>query len=138
MQMIPLLLVPSKLEKHMTKICEWLLHNFLKANVKRFHLSLNRFVEETINVENFTIKWSYAEVFWGITIDSNLSFSEHVTYLCATAHHKSYALSHVSKDISIKSVVYLWSHSIFPNSVTALRGINNKINHIHERALRIA
>ena len=86
----------------MGKISEWFLHNCLKANAKKFHLFLSPFVDKAINIENFTIKSSSAEVLLGVTIDSNLSFSEHVTYLCATANRKLHALSCVSKYISFK------------------------------------
>ena len=92
----------GELEKHMTKISEWFLHNYLKTNAKKFHLFLSPFVCRVFNIENFTIRSSYAEVILGVTIDSNLSFSEHVTYLCATANRKLHALSRVSKYISLK------------------------------------
>ena len=77
----------------MAKISEWFLHNCLKANAKTFHLFLSPFVDKAINIENFTIKSSYAEVLFGVTIDSNLSFSEHVTYLYAGANRKLHDLS---------------------------------------------
>ena len=77
----------------MAKISEWFLHNCLKANAKTFHLFLSPFVDKAINIENFTIKSSYAEVLLGVTIDSNLSFSEHVTYLYAGANRKLHDLS---------------------------------------------
>ena len=64
------------------------LHNCLKANAKKFHPFLSPFVDKAINREIFAIKSSYAEVFLGVTIDINLSFSEHVTYLSATANRK--------------------------------------------------
>ena len=84
--------IHGELEKHMGKISEWFLHNYLKANAKKFYLFLNPFLGKVINTENFTIRSSYAEVLLGVTIDSNLSYSEHVTYLCATANHKLHAL----------------------------------------------
>ena len=87
----------GELEKHMTKISEWYLYNCLKANVKKFQFSFSPFVEKAINIENFTIKSSDTEVLLGITIDSNLSFSEYVTYLCATVNRKLHALSRFSK-----------------------------------------
>ena len=83
----------------MAKISEWFLHNCLKANANKFLLFLRPFVD---NIENFTIKSSYAEVLLGVTIDSNLSFSEHVIYLCASANRKLHTLSRVSKYISLK------------------------------------
>ena len=80
MQMIPILLFTGKifdeilgeLEKHMAKISEWFLHNYLNANAKKFHLFLSSFVDKAINIGNFTTKSSYAEVHLGVTTDSNL------------------------------------------------------------------
>ena len=66
-------------EKDMAKISEWFLHNCLKANAMKFHLFLSPCVVKAISIENFTIKFSCAEVLLGVTIDSNLGFSEHVT-----------------------------------------------------------
>ena len=87
----------DELEKHMTKISEWYLYNCLNANAKKFQFSFIRFVEKAIKIENFIIKLSYAEVLLGITTDSKLSFSEYVTYLCATVNRKLHALSRFSK-----------------------------------------
>ena len=80
MQMIPILLFMGKifdeilgeLEKHMAKISEWFLHNYLKANAKKFHLFLSPFVDKAINIGNFIIKSGHAEVLLGVTSDSNL------------------------------------------------------------------
>ena len=83
-------------------------------------------------------------VLLGVTIDNNLSFSEHVTYLCATANRKLHALSRASKDISLKKHRTLMKSFIISQfSYCPLiwmrhsRRLNNKINHIHGRALRI-
>ena len=81
----------------MAKISEWFLHNCLKANAKKFHLFLSPFVDKATDIENFTIKSSYAEVLLGVTIAINLSFGEHVTYSCATVNRKLHALSRISK-----------------------------------------
>ena len=128
----------------MAKISEWFLHNCLKANAKKFHLFLSPFVDKAINIKNFTKKSSYAEFLLGVTIDCNLSFSEHVKYLCATVNCKLHALSRVSKYISLKKRhIHMKSFIISQFSycpliwMTHSRGLNNKINHIHERALRI-
>ena len=64
----------------MAKIFEWFLHNCLKANAKKLYLFLTPFVGKIKNIENFTIKSSYAEVLLGVRININLGFSEHVTY----------------------------------------------------------
>ena len=62
----------GELEKHMAKISEWFLHNYLNANAKKCHLFLSSFVDKAINIGNFTTKSSYAEVHLGVTTDSNL------------------------------------------------------------------
>ena len=128
----------GELEKHMAKISEWFLHNHLKANANKFHLFLSPFVDKGINIENQTIKCSYAEVLLGVTIDSNLSFTEHVTYLCAIVNRKLHALLCVSKYISLKKRCILMKYFIITQFsycpliwMTHSRGLNNKINHIH-------
>ena len=65
------------------------------------------FVGKAINIENLTIKSSYAEVLLRVTIDSKLSFSEHVKHLCATANCKLNTLSSVSKYISFRNRLIL-------------------------------
>ena len=90
------------------------------------------------------MKSSYAEVLLGVTIDSNLSFSEHVTYLCGTANRKLRALLRVSKNIGLKKrriLMKLFIISRFSHCpliwMTHSKGLNNKINQIHERELPI-
>ena len=116
---------------------QWFLH---KANGKHFHLIL--FICKAINIENFTIKSSYAEVLLGVTFDSNLSFREHVR-IFATANGKLHALSRVCKYIShrkcrmlMKSLI-ISQFSYYPLIWMTHTLINNKIKHTHERALRI-
>ena len=82
----------GELQKYMTKICEWFLHNRLKTNANKFHLFLDSFIDKAISIKNFDIKSRYAEINLGVTIDTNLSFSEHATYLCLTANRKLHAL----------------------------------------------
>ena len=85
--------------------------------------------------------------FWELQLTvtySNLRFSEQVTYLCATSNRKLHALSRVSKYISLNKRRILMKSFIISQfsyyplvCMTHSRGFNNKINHIHERALRI-
>ena len=88
-----------------------------EAIAKKFHLFWSPFVDKAINTPNFTTTSRYAETLLGITIDSNLGFSERIMYLFVSANRKLHALSSVSVYISVKSVVCLWSHSLFPNSI---------------------
>ena len=80
----------------------------------------------------------------GVEIDRTLSFDEHITSLCRKAGKKLYVLARLShfmctnkKRILMKAFIesqfsycpLIWMfHS---------RSVNNKINHLHERSLRI-
>ena len=85
--------------------------------------------------------------FWELQLTatySNLSFSEHVTYLCANSNRKLHALPRVSKYISLNKRRLLMKSFIISKfsycpliCMTHSGGFNNKINHIQERALRI-
>ena len=102
----------GELENQMAKTSEYFLLIFLKANGQHFHLFLILFVDKVTNIENFIIKLSYSEVLLGVTFDSNLRFSEHVTCLCATANRKLYALTRVCKYISLKKCPILMKSPI--------------------------
>ena len=80
----------------------------------------------------------------GVEIDRTLSFDEHITSLCRKAGKKLYVLARLShfmctnkKRVLMKAFIesqfsycpLIWMfHS---------RSVNNKINHLHERSLRI-
>ena len=134
----------GELEIHMVKISEWFLHNCYKSSTTKFYLFLSPFFDKTTNIENFNIKCSYAEIFLGVINDNNLSFSEHVTYLCATDNRKLHALSRVSKYISLKKGRILMKSFISSQFsycsltwVTHSRGLNKRNSHIQDRALCI-
>ena len=80
-----------------------MVYNRLKTIAKKFHLFLSPFVDKAINIEDFTLKTSYAEVLLEVT---------RLTVYCIL-----HVLSHVSKYISF---VYLWSQSLSLSSGTAL------------------
>ena len=118
--------------------------NNLRANAGKFHLFLSPYEDQTITVKNFVIKSSGVEELLGVTIYSNLNFKEHVLSLCKKANRKLYALSRVSKYMTLnKRRILMKSFIISRFNYCPLiwmiqnRGLNNKINHIHERALRV-
>ena len=95
-------------------------------------------------IDGLPIDSSKTEVLLGITIDHELKFDDHVNRLCKKASTKLNALARIApfmnvskKRIIMKSFIesqfgycpLIWMfHS---------RGLNNKINSTHERALRI-
>ena len=98
----------------------------------------------TAVIDGLPIVSSKTEVLLGITIDHELKFDDHVNRLCKKSSLKLNALDRIApfmnvskKRIIMKSFIesqfgycpLIWMfHS---------RGLNNKINRIHERALRI-
>ena len=95
-------------------------------------------------VENYTIKWSGVEQLLWVTIDSNLNCKEHILFLCKKANRKLHALSRVSKYRTLnKRRILMKSFIISQFNYYPLirmmhnRALNNKFNHIHEKALRI-
>ena len=92
-----------------------------------------------------TLIWeSSKEKLLGVTIDKNLNFNEHVLTLCRKAGRKVTALSRLVKFMPFfKRRILLKTFIESQFSYCPLiwmfhsRKLNHKINHIHERALRL-
>ena len=133
-----------KLESTLSDISQWFMNNNLKANAAKFHIFLSPHEDQMITIENQIIKSSGVEELLGVTIDSKLNFKEHILSLCKKANCKLHAHSRVSKYMTLnKRRILMKSFIISQFNYCSLiwmmhnRGLNNKINHIHERALRI-
>ena len=87
-----------------------------------------------------TIEVSKEEVLLGVKINSDLTFKEHVTCICSKANQKLHTLRRVSKYMHcILMKLFITSQSSCCPIVWMYhsRSLNNKVNHIHERVLRI-
>ena len=80
----------------------------------------------------------------GVTIDHKLNFSDHVSKLCKKASIKLHALARVSKYMSmnkLRTIMKAFIESQFGYCPLIWmfhnRTLNNRINKIHERALRL-
>ena len=120
------------------------MNNNLKVNAGKFHLILSPYEDQGITVENYVIKSSGVEELLGVTIDSYLNFKEHIPSLCKKANCKLHGLSRFSKymtrnkrRILMKSVITSQFNYCPLIRMIHNRGLNNKMKHIHERALRI-
>ena len=132
----------EKLETDMSNICELFHHNGLKSIQENFLLS--PFLDRTIKIMRSTIKTSNEEVLLGMRTDSDVTFEEHVTSICYNANQIRHTLTKVSKQMSLQKdrismKSFITSHcNYFPMIwMYHSRSLNNKVNHIHERALRI-
>ena len=120
-------------------------NNALKPNPEKFHLLLNC-TDETkyIEVDNHQIYNSPHEKLLGIYIDNNMTFDEHVTRLCNKASHKLHALERVSSYMNTqqrRKIMTAYLNSKFGCCPLVWmfhsRTLNNRINKIHEKSLRI-
>ena len=137
--------VICKLEEDSTILLNWIANNAMKANPDKFHLLLSKSEGNiSINIDGNQILNSKSEKLLGITIDNKLTFDEHVSGLCKKASQKLHALARVAKYMSTKKLRVIMK--AFINSQFGYcplvwmfhsRLLNNRINKIHERALRI-
>ena len=138
--------VVSKLE-HDTEIAIcWFDSNYLKLNTDKCHLLMAGNKHEHIWVklvdkkiwENNTVK------LLGVTIDSQLKFDSHVLNICSKAGRKLSVLTRMTKYLSFdkkKILIKTFFESQFKYCPLTWmfhsRKLNNKINRLQERALRL-
>ena len=136
--------VLPQLEVDIKKITDWFSTNNLIANSGKFHLLLSPFDTKEIKVQNFNIEASSQEELLGVLIDSNITFKNHILRLCANANRKLHALTRIAGFMNLQKrrilmKTFIASQFNYCPLVWMIhsRTLNNKINHIHERALRI-
>ena len=137
-------LVIEELEKSSSIPFKWLQTNYMKVNADKRHLLLSGNTKLISNIDNNLTESEKEQVLLGITIDSDLSFEEHINNLCKKASQKLNALARISGYMDIEK-----RRTLMKSFITSQfgycpliwmfhgRGLNNKINSIHERALRI-
>ena len=97
----------------------------------------------SLNVSGSTIESSSCEKLLGIFIDSNFTSEYHINRICCKTSQKLHALSRISKYISADEKNLLFKLLIISQFNYCLivwmchgRDLNNKVNNLHERALR--
>ena len=133
------------LENSAKSIFQWINHNFLKANPEKSHVVLSAIETKTIYIQSESIQSTLSQKLLGITIDRELKFDIHVKNLCNKASLKLHALSRISSFMSSKKLKIIMKSFILSQFnycplvwMFHSRECNNRINRIHERALRIA
>ena len=134
--------------KNKTLILEnWFIENNFKMNADKCHLLVAKHDEDvTIKVNNENIKGEKTVTLLGIKIDNNLSFEVHISSLCKKVSKKLHALSRVSyfieeKKLRILMKAFIESQFSYCPLVWMFHGnrtLENRINRLHHRALRIA
>ena len=121
----------------MRKIYELFKYNGFKVNPVKVHFSQNQNFESSIKSIN-------EELLVAVTIDSCLTFKKHVTNICSKPNQKLHILVKTAKFMILPKYLILMKSFISSQFnycpivwMCFSRGLNNKINHIHERALCI-
>ena len=123
---------------------KWFADNQMKANQDKCHLIVTKNENVSIHIGPFEIKNTSCEKLLGIMVDSRLNFSEHLGGTIKKASRKVNALSKITSFMSIskrRSLMNSFFNLQF-NYCSLVwmfhsRSINNKINRLHERVLRI-
>ena len=116
----------------------------MKANLGKCHLLLSTKSPEVVSIDGIQIKSRTVETLLGITIDSELNFDNHLSAICNKVNRKINALGRIANYMSLEKrriVMKTFIESLF-NYCPLIwmfhsRTINNKINRLHERTLRI-
>ena len=132
------------LQKNTEILMQWFKENYMKSNNDKCHMLISSPDDVTIKIGSEEINNNKSVKLLGVTIDDKLNFSEHVSKLCKKASIKLHALARVSKYMSMNKLRIIMKSFIesqfgycpliwmFHN-----RTLNNRINRIHERALRL-
>ena len=133
------------LEENADKLFDWFSNNCLKANPDKCHLLVNTTGNIRISVRNEIISNSSIQKLLGIRFNSNFRFNDHVASLCKKASQKLNALTRVAQYMNLaqrrsRMTAFICSQFGYCPMVWMFhsRKINNRVNSLHERALRVA
>ena len=136
----------SRLEHDSHLAIEWFESNYMKLNQDKCHLLVSGYKHENIWARIGEVKiWeSSKQKLLGVVIGRDLSFNKYVSSLCKKAGRKLSVLSTLSNLMSFQQRRLLMKSFVeaqfgYCPLVWMFHGreINRKINHIHERSLRI-
>ena len=116
----------------------------MKANISKCHLLVSKIDEVTIRIGDTEIRNSEYKKLLGIKVDTKVNFNEHLNDLISKASWKLNPLSSVVPYMNLSKKKKLVS-SFFSSQFNYCpfiwmfhsRIINNKINRLHERCLRL-
>ena len=140
----------KKLESETSTVLNWFKINEMKSNSDKCHLIVaaanNRTYTSSsfIYLDNEFLENEDSVKLLGVKIDKNLNFNEHVTNLVKKGNQKLHALMRISKFLSdekLRLIMKTFIESQFNYCplvwMCHSRVLNNKINKLHERALRV-
>ena len=136
--------VISELQSTSEKLFNWFEKNHLKANPEKCHLLLSSKSSIETKIGGVSVKSSQMETLLGVSIDSELNFENHISNICSKVSRKFTALGRIAGFITFEKSRMLFKAFIKSQFkycpliwMLHSRTINNKINRLHERPLRI-
>ena len=135
----------KSLENDSSILIKWFSENYLVMNADKSQLLITKHLDKAfIEIDNEIIENSNTVKLLGITIDNKLDFTEHVTKICNKASLKLHAIARISKFMNsqkLRILVKAFFESQFSYCPLVWmfhsRTLNNRINKLHERALRL-
>ena len=134
----------NDLEQSLSIHSKWLSRNYIKARTDKSHLLVSGNVRATAKIDNNYIESEKEQVLLSIKIDSNHTFENHINNICKRVSQKLNVLARVlpyryieKRRINMKS--FVTSQLVYCPLIWMFNSsrLNNKINSIHERALRM-
>ena len=135
----------NELEDNALTAILWFENNYMKLNQSKCHFLTCGSPEHLwVKVGNEMIWESQAEKLLGMTVDKNLKFNLHLKGLCKKVNQKVSALARIARILPFQKrhiILKTFIESQFSYCplvwMFCSRKINDKINHIHERSLRL-
>jgi hypothetical protein len=135
----------NRLASDMSILINWFKDNYFVTNADKCHLLITNNEENvSITIDGERIKGSKSVKLLGVKIDNMLYLDEHVSDICNKVSKKIHALTRISnlmdKD-KLKLIMNAFIESQFSYCpliwMFHSRTMNNRINRLHERALRL-
>ena len=132
------------LETDTTILMKWFQDNYLQMNANKCHLLITNINDRTVHIDQDIIKCEDSVKLLGVTIDNKLTFKEHLSNLCKKVSLKLHALARISNFMSqdkLRLLLKAFIESQFGYCPLVWmfhsRSLNNRINNLHRRALRL-
>ena len=133
------------LQNDASTLMKWFNDNYFRMNTDKCHLLVtNHENDVSINIEGQIIHGSKSVKLLGVCIDNKLDFNEHLSNICKKVGKKLHALRRISnlmnKDkLRIIMKAFIESQFSYCPLVWMFhsRTLNNRINILHEKALRL-
>ena len=132
------------LEESSRVIFKWFSENQFQANTSKFHVVLSTDQHVQVKIGAAQIENSLSEKLLVVTIDAKLSFEKHIEQIYAKAREKLKALARTapfanSKKKKVLMKAFFTAQFSYCPVIWMFHSskLNNKINKLHERCLRI-